>query len=169
MDRINLETYPKSGTGYLYSSLKLSFLNYLVDFPHHAAYGLNRNNLITIVRNPQQCITSWAFETKNKDIKSLEAWYIRFLQKTESKKSKIYIVNFDDYIKKHDFFLKDFADKFELKNYQKVSNQDVLDYMRKNLPNNLPKESKQKKAFTEKTKRTYDFKKSLFWYNEVMQ
>jgi hypothetical protein len=98
MDEVNIGSFPRSGNHFLVKILRILLPELKVNWIEHNIHWLGiKPNVITIVRNPIDCISSWINFTQdireNRADKILE-WYCEYQNKCISLKETIYIVDF---------------------------------------------------------------------------
>ena len=99
MGEVSVGSFPRSGNHFLVKVLRILFPELKVNWIEHNIWWLSvKPNVITIVRNPVDCVYSWINFTKdtriNRADKILE-WYCEYQNKCIELKNSICIVDFN--------------------------------------------------------------------------
>jgi hypothetical protein len=139
MDRtsITLVNFPRSGTFYVQDLVADVFPNIELQWTHNV-YGFKLPNPLTIVRKPNQSISSWIEYTKtnrktfDERVANVIKWYERFMNQALNSKTTFFC--FDDFTNNPKILVDYFAQKtnqknveFEIKEYDKNANSDRYD------------------------------------------
>jgi hypothetical protein len=114
------DSFPRSGNHFLEECLKMAFTNAEITWGFHKVHLLNNKDydgIITSVRDPINCISSYMVLTNNFDkeyAKKVILWYKRFISETIKIKNNIYVCNFYDLIEYPEIIIKNFAKKYNI-------------------------------------------------------
>jgi hypothetical protein len=102
MGEVSVGSFPRSGNHFLVKVLRILFPELKVNwFEHNISWLSTKPNVITIARNPVDCVSSWINFTQdirtNRAEKVLE-WYCAYSSKCIELKNNICILNFDELI-----------------------------------------------------------------------
>jgi hypothetical protein len=137
--RLNWDTFPKSGSQWLSTTLELSYPEYKIIWGGHRINTLRKEeNVITVIRNPKDCISSYlVFFQKENPEKALD-WYCRFMQGTIEFSERIFITKFEKITTQPKLVMTEYAKKFNLSNPKNVTLKNIKTKVMKTHPEHLP-------------------------------
>ena len=99
MGEVSVGSFPRSGNHFLVKVLRILFPETKVNwFEHNISWLETKPNVITIARNPIDCISSWINFTQDKRIDRAERmleWYCSYQSKCIELKNNICIIDFN--------------------------------------------------------------------------
>jgi hypothetical protein len=102
MGEVSVGSFPRSGNHFLVKVLRILFPKTKVNwFEHNISWLETKPNVITIARNPVDCISSWINFTQDTRIDRAERileWYCAYQNKCIELKNSICIIDFDKLI-----------------------------------------------------------------------
>jgi len=150
--RLNYDTFPKSGTMWLGNCLSLSFPKEEIFFGSHRITTLRKKeNVITVLRNPKDTISSYivffdnlnlcmgcrGYHTFNK-VEDIFEWYCRFLKGMIDNYNRIYVVDFEKLTKNPYEVMVSYSKYFNLSKPCLITEQQVKEKTFKTNPENMP-------------------------------
>lgn len=139
MARLVWDTFPKSGSAWLAATLRTAFPESEIVWGNHRITTLKKEeNVITCIRQPQDCIPSYMiFFGHDNPSRGLD-WYCRFMQGTLESKDRIYISLFEKLIKDPYGEMLNYQTKFLLPEPSLVTKEGIKEEVTKTHPQHLP-------------------------------
>ena len=96
MDRLICVAFPRTASTYLTDALKIAYPDKDIWHIFHKIEVLRKeSNIITILRKPEDAISSWLTKVDETDIEGHLDWYNRFMLATLSRISEVFITTFE--------------------------------------------------------------------------
>lgn len=171
MARLTFNTFPRSGTMWVFQTLKIAFPKNDIIFGDHRITTLRKEaNVITSVRNPKDCVPSYlVFFNKDNPNRALE-WYCRFMQGTIDSKDRIFVADFRDIISKPQEVMQSYSSRFNLDSPDPFTLESIRSNVLNNFPNHLPRPITEARIKANETVLSNPLlSDALFLYEEVLQ
>jgi hypothetical protein len=123
MDRIRLtfDSFPRCANRFTQTCLELAFPQYKVRWLFHRGTFFDKSNVLTVIRNPKQCVASCLESEPNDDPERLLDWYCRFMVGTIDNSHRIFVTDFDLITVKPESVMRAYANQFDLPEPQPVT------------------------------------------------
>lgn len=150
MARLTFDTFPRSGTIWLETTLSLCFPDNEIKWgQHRSSTFITAENCITSVRNPRQAVSSYLSFFGESNVEGALRWYCRFMQRTMDYRDRIYVAKFDDLITDPMREIQQYANKFNLAKPKSITYDQIYNVVRVNHADHLPKKISQQKLKTQ--------------------
>ena len=151
--RLVYDTFPKSGTAWLGTALRHSFPNDEIAWTGHRRISLKKEeNVITVIRNPLDTVSSGMVFFGYEDATKVLDWYSRFTQGIIESSNRIFIAKFEELTTDPNSIMTAYAKKFNLVNPVATDKELIWQETQKTHPAHLP--SEETEARTEAKKMT---------------
>ncbi len=139
MARLVYDTFPKSGTAWLSSTLKSAYPESEIIWGGHRITTLRKEQqVITSIRNPKDCIPSYMVFFQHNEPGPLLDWYCRFIQGTIDSQNNIFISSFEELITDPQSIMIKYSKKFLLTEPYLVTTEEIKKKVIKTHPEHLP-------------------------------
>ena len=160
--------FPRTASTYLVESLKVAYPDKEIYHIFHKIEVLRKeNNMITIIRKPEDAVASWLTKIDDTDIDGHLDWYNRFLKATLDRFNDIVILEFEEIVSDINIAISKCANFFRLEKPNYVDSNYVVEHIKKELPDRFSLEKNI--ALIEKIKQSKGYKESFDYYNQVKQ
>ena len=174
MGRLNWDTFPKTGSSWLACSLELAYPASEIVWGGHRKTTLKKeSNVITVVRNPLDSVSSAMVFFSKTDVEGLLDWYCRFTQEIIDSKHRIFATQFEDLISEPFKVVQAYAKRFELETPKFFTQEMLMEISKKTYPHHLPepltKERQEanlevkKSSMLDKANTIYENAKAVCW------
>lgn len=168
MDRLICCAFPRTASTYLTESLKVAYPEKNIYHIFHKIDILRKeNNMITIIRKPEDAVSSWMTKINNTDIEGNLDWYNRFMIATLNRVDDIFITDFESIISDVNNVIQICKNYFSFKEPNIVDSNSIIKKIKKEYPDRY---SFQKNiSLIKEIKQSKDYQKSFNYYNEIKQ
>ena len=166
MDRLNCIAFPRTASTFLTESLKVAYPSIEIIHVFHKIDVLRKdNNIITILRKPEDAIASWLVKINDNDIDGNLDWYNRFMLATLDRINDIFITDFNSIISDFNTVIQKCKDFYSLPNPEYVNQKDIVEHLRNNYPDRISKE--RNLILCDEIRKSKNYLQSLELYNQV--
>lgn len=166
MDRLNCVAFPRTASTFFTESLKVAYPDIEIAHIFHKIDVLRKqNNIITILRKPEDAIASWMTKICDDDIDGNLDWYNRFMIATIERFNDIYVTKFEDIVSDVNLVIQKCKDFYSLKEPNIVEPKSIISLLKKEYPDRISK--KQNLMLCNEIKKSKNYLKSLELYNQV--
>lgn len=166
MERLVCIAFPRTASTYLTEALRVAYPKSQVSHVFHKIDVLrHQQNIVTILRKPEDAIASWLKMIDSKDIEGHLDWFNRFMTATIERKDSIYITEFDDVVANVNLVIEQYAEHHSFEKPALVDTDILLKNMLAKYPDRLP--STDNKILKEKILKSKNYEKSLDLYEKA--
>ena len=139
MARLVVDTFPKTGTAWLSTTVRLSFPNNEIMWGGHRKTTLQKEpNVITTIRNPYDSASSAMVFFDFDNAGQVLDWYCRFTTQILDSSKRIFIAKFEELITEPHSIMLAYSQMFNLEKPCVTDKNLVLQETKKTHPQNLP-------------------------------